>query len=84
MDIGVYEAKTHFARLVARVQKGERITITKHGKPVAELVPPAGTRDMARHREVVDRLLAIKEQLRSEGVHISWREVKEWINEGRP
>ncbi len=37
--IGAYEAKTHFPKLLARVQKGERFVITRHGRPVAELVP---------------------------------------------
>ena len=38
--IGAYEAKTHLPRLLDEVEKGERITITKHGRPVAVLVPP--------------------------------------------
>jgi prevent-host-death family protein len=37
--LGSYEAKTHLPALLERVQKGERITITKHGVPVAVLVP---------------------------------------------
>lgn len=41
---GVAEAKNKFTHLLERVQDGERITITKHGKPIAELsrvvVPP--------------------------------------------
>lgn len=40
MEIGAFEAKTHLSRLLERVRAGERITITKHGVPVAELVPP--------------------------------------------
>ena len=39
-SIGAYEAKTHLPRLLDEVAKGERITITKHGVPVAILVPP--------------------------------------------
>ena len=37
--IGAYEAKTHLPQLLERVSRGERITITKHGRPVARLVP---------------------------------------------
>lgn len=37
--IGAFEAKTHFSRLLLRVKKGEVITITKQGEPVAKLVP---------------------------------------------
>jgi prevent-host-death family protein len=38
-NIGIYDAKTQFPKLVDRVSRGERFTITKHGRPVAELVP---------------------------------------------
>jgi prevent-host-death family protein len=37
--VGAYEAKTHLSRLLERVAKGERITITKHGMPIAVLAP---------------------------------------------
>jgi len=37
--VGSFEAKTHFSALLERVAKGETITITKHGVPVAKLVP---------------------------------------------
>ena len=39
-NVGAYEAKTHLPRLLERVMKGERITITKHGVPVAVLQSP--------------------------------------------
>ncbi|KPF82008.1 hypothetical protein IP78_04490 [Brevundimonas sp. AAP58] len=34
---GVAEAKNNFTHLLDRVQEGEKITITRHGKPIAEL-----------------------------------------------
>lgn len=37
--IGVYDAKTQLPKLLERVRRGERFVITKHGRPVAELVP---------------------------------------------
>jgi prevent-host-death family protein len=39
-SVGVYEAKTQLPRLLNRVSRGERITITRHGVPVAVIVPP--------------------------------------------
>ena len=42
--VGAYEAKTHLPKLLERVAKGERITITKHGVPVAVLQPPDSSR----------------------------------------
>jgi prevent-host-death family protein len=37
--VGSFEAKTHLPQLLERVAQGEEFTITKHGKPVARLVP---------------------------------------------
>ncbi|BDZ55573.1 type II toxin-antitoxin system Phd/YefM family antitoxin [Agromyces marinus] len=37
--VGAYEAKTHLPALLERVESGEQITITRHGTPVARLVP---------------------------------------------
>jgi prevent-host-death family protein len=39
-SVGAYEAKTQLSKLLERVMKGERITITKHGVPIAILQPP--------------------------------------------
>jgi prevent-host-death family protein len=38
--VGAFEAKTHLSQLLDAVEAGERIVITRHGKPVAELAPP--------------------------------------------
>lgn len=47
--IGAYEAKTHLPRLLDRVARGESLTITRHGRPVARLVPVENeVRDRAR------------------------------------
>lgn len=35
----ILEAKTHFSTLVRLAERGERITVTRGGKPVAEIVP---------------------------------------------
>jgi prevent-host-death family protein len=37
--INVHAAKTHFSKLLARVEQGEEIVIARDGKPVARLVP---------------------------------------------
>ena len=50
--VGSFEAKTHLSALLDRVAKGERITITKHGVPVAMLVPPASEGAADRHRAI--------------------------------
>ncbi len=37
----VAEAKTHLSEILNRVETGERITITRRGKPVASVVRPS-------------------------------------------
>lgn len=38
-SVNMHEAKTHLSKLVARVEDGEQIVITRAGKPAAKLVP---------------------------------------------
>jgi prevent-host-death family protein len=40
---GAFEAKTKFSELLERVSRGEEITITRHEKPIARLVPIQGS-----------------------------------------
>lgn len=65
-EIGVYEAKTHLARLLERVRKGERFVITKHGRPIAQLAPIA-ERDEEAVRRTLGRLRAGREALARRG-----------------
>jgi prevent-host-death family protein len=41
MESGIRELKNNFSRYIRRVEKGQRIAVTAHGRIVAELVPPA-------------------------------------------
>lgn len=38
-SVNIYAAKTQLSQLVARVERGERVTISRNGRPVAQLVP---------------------------------------------
>jgi prevent-host-death family protein len=38
-SVNVHEAKTHFSRLLADVERGQEVLIARAGKPVARLVP---------------------------------------------
>jgi prevent-host-death family protein len=42
--VNVHEAKTHFSKLLARVERGQEVLISRAGKPVARLVPHAAKR----------------------------------------
>ena len=72
-----YEAKTHLSELLRRVEKGESITITKHGVPVARLVPV----DQSRRREV-DEAIAALTQFRK-GHPLDGITIRELIEDGR-
>ena len=60
--IGAYEAKTHLPQLLDRVARGERLTITRHGKPVAQLLPVATDRQQAQQAaaRIVERRRHLK------------------------
>ncbi|WP_242096355.1 MULTISPECIES: type II toxin-antitoxin system prevent-host-death family antitoxin [unclassified Sphingomonas] len=40
MEMSVREARAHFATALAAAERGEQVTITKNGKPIAQLGPP--------------------------------------------
>lgn len=75
--IGAYEAKTHLPRLLDEVAKGERITITKHGTPVAILVPP-GPGAVEDADAVMKWMREFRKEHRLDGVTI-----RELIEDGR-
>jgi prevent-host-death family protein len=75
--VGAYEAKTHLSRLLDRVAKGESITITKHGRPVA-VMQPVGERSLPPVDSVVDELRAFRRGRRLDGL-----DLREMIEEGR-
>lgn len=74
--VGAYEAKTHLARLLDEVEAGETITITRHGVPVATLIPTDG--HMRRERAEAIEALRRFPRIKLEGVTI-----RELIDEGR-
>ncbi len=77
-NIGAYEAKTHLPKLIERVMKGERITITKHGVPVAVLQSPPDTANKSDIRNTIDELREFRKKCRLDGLSI-----RELIDEGR-
>jgi prevent-host-death family protein len=48
MEFSTGDAKNRLTELIRAVEAGEEVVITRHGKPVVELVPPR-----AKRREVV-------------------------------
>lgn len=39
-EVGIRELKAHLSAFVDRIENGEVITVTKHGRPVARIIPP--------------------------------------------
>jgi prevent-host-death family protein len=81
-EIGAFEAKNTLGTLLDRVERGEEIVITRHGKPVARLVASSGGIDRVQARAAADRVRARAGQLSSEAVH--WDILKADRDEGRP
>ncbi len=61
-SVGAYDAKTHLPRLLKEVERGETITITKHGREVARLVP-VDKRSIPTE-EVIEALRAARQGVR--------------------
>ena len=74
--VGAYEAKTHLPELLQRVERGEVITITRHGQEVARLVP--ARRAALRPEEAVALLREARR-----GVRRGRDSVRRMIEEGR-
>lgn len=82
-SVGSYEAKTHLPRLLSQVEKGETITITKRGKPIAVLSPaqPVPEKDVST---VIAEFRAYSKEQACRHSSLSVREIKEMMEEGRP
>ena len=76
--VGAYEAKTHLSELLEKVEAGEEITITKHGAPIARLVP------VKKEISPEERLAAIERiQKLALGLSLGGLKIKDLIREGR-
>lgn len=78
-ETGILEARNSFSALIERVEKGEEITITRHGRPVARLVPALSKDERrAKAMEAADWLRKNRQKNRLDGISI-----RELIEEGR-
>jgi prevent-host-death family protein len=76
--IGAYEAKTHLSELLEKVEAGEEIVITKHGTPVAKLVPVKKEPSAEERGAAIRRIQKLGTRLSLTGL-----KVKDLIAEGR-
>lgn len=79
--IGSYQAKTHLPQLLERVEHGEIFTITRHGKPIARLVPAVLATERTDIAEAIAGMARFQqEEAPSLGGKLAIRDL---INEGR-
>jgi prevent-host-death family protein len=77
LEVGAFEAKTNLSKLLDLTKKGKRITITKHGVPVAQLIPP-DQKAGVNVDEVVKELKAIQKRTKK-----SQESIRDLLAEGR-
>jgi len=75
-QVGVYEAKTHLPRLLDQVERGETVTITRHGRPIARLVP------VSPNKRTVEQAIEAMREFRK-GRTLGGIKIKDLIEEGR-
>ena len=76
------DAETRLGELLDRVERGEQVVFTRHGKAIARLVPEGG-HDKAAARAAVAELFALGEEIRRRGVNLSDEEIRAMRDEGR-
>ena len=85
-SVGLFEAKTHLSELIARVEAGDEVIITRHNKPVAKLVPITTeiSPELYRKRlEILAELQAVGREIAKRGGPITVEEILSWRDEGR-
>jgi prevent-host-death family protein len=68
--IGAFEAKTHFSQLLDKVAHGEEIIITRHGEPVAKLIPAQSTSSPEQARKLIAEIKELRRGVSLGGVSI--------------
>ena len=81
-EIGAFAAKNTLGTLLDRVERGEEIVITRHGRPVAGLVPNQGAFDQDQARAASERIRARAAQLNA--IRFDWPALKAERDAGRP
>jgi prevent-host-death family protein len=81
-SITAFDAKNRLGSLLDRVQGGEELIITRHGQPVAKLVPLNKHTD-DEVSQAFETFRRIRESMTRSGTKISRDEIKKWRAEGR-
>jgi prevent-host-death family protein len=76
--VAAFDAKNRLGSLLDLVERGEEVTITRHGKPVAKLVAPGETDRVPEAQAAAARI-----RERRKGVTLGGISIRELIDEGR-
>jgi prevent-host-death family protein len=76
--VGAFQAKTQLSQLLDEVEKGETVTITRHGTPVAVLSPAQPVRDKRTGEEILAEMKRIRA-----GITLGGISIRQLIDEGR-
>ena len=77
--LGASEARTHLSRLLREVDRGASFAITRHGRPVAILVPAGAGVSRITSAKAIGGLRAFRR-----GRMLEKTSIHELIDEGRP
>ncbi len=81
-EVGTFEAKNKLSELLDRAERGERVVISRRGKPVVELVPVARAEaQRQRSRDAVRRIRELAKEMNLGP--FDWEEWKKYRDEGR-
>jgi prevent-host-death family protein len=80
MEAGILEARNAFSSLIERVEKGEEITITRHGKAVARIIPVSAPHDVEKARAAVEAIRELRKSVRPDPDGLT---VRDYIEMGR-
>jgi prevent-host-death family protein len=84
--VGAFEAKNTFGSLLDRAEAGEQILITRHGKPVARLVPSGGAIRVTPEEHAAAVAALERMDQRADNLKLGpfdWEEWKSYRDEGR-
>ena len=81
-EVGAFEAKNTLGSLLDRVEQGEEIVITRHGKPVARLVPNEGRVNREQAQAAAERIRARARRFKKR--RFDWQALKAERDAGRP
>lgn len=83
-EIGSFEAKTHFSQLLATVEAGNEIVITKHGKRVATIAPYQEINKVDSVKEAMESIRNLRKGIRLNPPGAKKKvTIRELIEEGR-